>query len=617
MPDSSAIKTGEGFVVMGMDLGPLQEGMKQAQAKLQAWGKGVMAAGTGIAAIGASITAPFLYGLSLFGEAANEITETSRMTNMSLSEVQGVMNGLRVGADELQPAMKKMDAFLASAAQGAPEAMEELHRMKLSLADLSKMTEAERLMAFADGIQQIGDAAQRTNAQVKVFGRGGLKMNITGGSAGIGERANRAAEIGGILSDNDVALGKEFSRTVSELGSAVKGLWMQIGAAAAPTMIWFNRLITDIVITVRKWAEENRPLLTTIFNIADKVVMVGTVIGLAGAAIFGLGTAFGILASIIGAVGAVIGAVFSPVGLIVAGIAIGLVVFAAELYGIYYLLTQFDTGRAILAGIGEYFSAWGPILESFAATFMQVWGGISDAIGAGDFGLAWDITVTGMQLVWAKVVNWMTDSWLAFKYLFVANFGEAYNQIVNIIADIAQAFGRGIAFMIDSMITTINAAISALPDWVTSSAGIGTINFSARGASDAAVATMRDSLTAPTERQAAAERTNAQGQARELEGGLQARLDALTGGAADARNLADMQRWFDSEGAGGAHGTGLTMEAHSLGTFSASAIAGMMGGSDPIDRVAEIATRQENLQQQMLEIQRQQLAAFQRGFQWR
>ncbi len=556
MAGSDAIKVGEGNIVLGMDLGPLANDLKAAQAKIQAWGQGVMAAGAGIGAIGAAITAPFLYGLSVFSDMGSDIVKTSRMTNMSFGEVQAAMAGTKLSADELTTATKRMDMFISSAAEGSPEAVHQLQMMGLTIGDLANLTEYERLLLFADGIQKIGDASQRSTAQVKVFGRSGLEANLVGGAAGVRKRAARGAEVGGLLSDADVKLAKEYAISQKELALATKGLWAQIGAAAAPLMTWFTNTVTNIIIAVRKWVEQNRGLLTTIFHIGDKLVLAGVVIGGFGAAIFGLGTAFGLLAYVVASLGVVVAAVFSPIGLIIAGVAATVVLSG------YLIYKVFEAFPDLAEQIGSYFVAWGPIIEQFGQTFMQTWGGISDAIFSGDLRAAMEIACLGMELVWTRMINYIAGTISDISYLLVTNFQEAMNVIITGM-NVARRMVPGLALAPDIPLLSLEQDARAI-------------------AMDQRIAALRE------------------------EQGIQDQLDYAVLEAYYTRLFS--QRPITGEpGIPGGDLAG--KQGSSTGTFSASAIAGMIGGTDPIDKLRVVA-------EQQLDVQRDQLRAIENAFEW-
>jgi hypothetical protein len=62
---------------------------------------------------------------------------------------------------------------------------------------------------------------------------------------------------------------------------------------------------------------------------------------------------------------------------------------------------------------------------SFADTAKTAWGGIVDAVTAGDLELAAKIALAAVSLEWAKAVLWWTEQWNAFKGVFVDGWHDA------------------------------------------------------------------------------------------------------------------------------------------------------------------------------------------------
>lgn len=287
--NKSSIEAGRGHVTLGTDQGPLDKGLDAAEKRFKAWGKGIMALAAGIGASAATITAPFLYGLSVFSDWGKEVALASRETGISFRELEGLAGGLRVGLDELVPGIGKMSAFLNEAAHGSAEANRAMQEMGITLEEVRNMTQAERLYRFADGIASIGDAAQRVAMQRTIFGRGGLALNLEGGSEGLRRRAEREREVFGERTPQDLALAKEYNLAMREMGLATKGLWASLGAAAAPAMTEFFTILTNVIIGVRHWVDANRELLGTIFRVADVTVTAMAIVAPFGAAVYALG----------------------------------------------------------------------------------------------------------------------------------------------------------------------------------------------------------------------------------------------------------------------------------------------------------------------------------------
>jgi hypothetical protein len=325
MASTREIQAGKASVVMGMDISPLQKGLDAAQQKLAAFGKGVAAFGAGIAAAGATISAPFLYGLSVFADMGSQISAASRISGMSLDDVQTAAFALKVSFEELTTMSKKMDQFLDHVSRGSGEATRQLNELGLSFSDLARLSEGDRILKLGEAINRTySDISQRHAAMIRIFGRQALQADFSGDLAA---RVQRLRDLGGVVSPADVALAKDYTKAQKEMGIAMQGLWARIGATAAPAMTQLARLLTDIIVRVQKLVDANRPLLELIFKIADKAVLVGAAIGILGAAIYGGSYAFSFMSGAISIVGGLLSTLW------------GLATFAASGFGILKVMT--------------------------------------------------------------------------------------------------------------------------------------------------------------------------------------------------------------------------------------------------------------------------------------
>lgn len=316
---ASRIKAGAGYVELGTDDSKLVKGLDAAASRFKQFGSYVASIGAGIAAAGAAITAPFINGLSAFSAWGSEMTSTMRATGMEMLEMDELMDGLgntmdgtSTSAESFIAAVAKMSEFMASARSGSAEANAALQAMGLSLSDLEGMTQSERMMAFADGLDRISDAGQRIALQRDVFGRGGLALNVQGGSAGIRARAARQDEVEGQLTEEDQQLAREYTQAMNEMKLAIAGVWKTLGAAAAGSARDWLKVLTEIIIVVRKFIEDNREMIGIIFNVGLALTAVGTSITILGGIFYAAGFAISFFSGLVSLTGTILGAILTP-----------------------------------------------------------------------------------------------------------------------------------------------------------------------------------------------------------------------------------------------------------------------------------------------------------------
>ena len=448
MASANSIKMGQGHVTLGVDRGPLDAGLEAAKSSFQAWGKGIAALGAAIAAGGASVAAPFLAGLGDFIAWGGEMRGVMRETSMSFSEAQNAMNGLRVSGDELPTLVAKMSEFMVSAREGSVSANQSLTNMGLSLAALNGMTDGQRLEAFADGLNRIGDSARRIHTVREVFGRNGLGANISGGSAGMQERAARMRELqGDSRSEEAQRAAGAVGRARSEMGMATGAIMQSLAYAAAPIMEEFFRLVTNIAIAVRQWADANRPLLTMIFYFADKLILVGSLVGFLGSAIYAASYAFAFFQGAIAIAG---GALSWVGGLIVGGFNVALGAMSLMLgvvksgFGLLTLATfAWSVGSTTAIAIGTA-AVWAYNTATAAVSFMLgLFTGASGAATAGT--TAYTISLIAAW-IWENLVT-------AGIWLFITALGALVIAIGAVVLSLAgfAIFGVAAWFLYDKL----------------------------------------------------------------------------------------------------------------------------------------------------------------------
>jgi hypothetical protein len=139
-----------------------------------------------------------------------------------------------------------------------------------------------------------------------------------------------------------------------------------------------------------------------ILGLGFALVVLGQAIRVVGTAITALRIAFSVGHAVFGIVAQVLAFLCTPVGLVTAAIV------AAVLAVLYF------TGA--LKALGDWIgSVIGGVLEDCR----QAFGGISDALAAGDIPLAMKILWLLLKLEFQKGVNWLLEQWYTFKTAFV------------------------------------------------------------------------------------------------------------------------------------------------------------------------------------------------------
>ncbi len=186
-----------------------------------------------------------------------------------------------------------------------------------------------------------------------------------------------------------------LSGALVNLRSAFEGLQISIGEALGTSLEGIVQRLTALIRGTTKWVEKNKGLVTGIGIAVAALGVLGVSMVSAGTAAIALGAALAGLSSIIGTIGAVIGFVFSPAGAIILGVVAAVAALVAQ-----FAIAAHQTGLlsdALGHATGMFRMVMGVARETF--------GGISDALKAGDFALAAKVAWAGVQVAFWEGLN--------------------------------------------------------------------------------------------------------------------------------------------------------------------------------------------------------------------
>lgn len=399
--NAKAINAGDAFVrLVAKD--ETGKGLKGVEKKLKHWGDSIIAVGSKVFAAGMLIDGAFDAAVLHFAEAGTEMTKMSAQTGISvenLSTLGFAADQSGISMEDLAVGMKHMQKTLGEAASGSKEAQKHLARLGLTVNDLAAMSPDEQFTAIAEAMSKIGNPTQRAAMAMEIFGRHGVALLplLNQGANGIREMQQVARDWGLEMSTKDASAAMDLGKSLRMLTAMFKMLVFQIGSAAAPAFKKVRDFIAPIVRDTITWVRENNGLVVSITKI-------GLAIAGLGVAIIAVGVAFKIAAlgvAIFGVAMAIVKALIMPETLILSAFVIGLIAAGGA---------AIKFGNAF-QGVGE--------------TIKSAWGGIADAVKAGDLTLAGEIAVAGLKVVWIGFKQWFTEIWDRMVY----NVATAMNII--------------------------------------------------------------------------------------------------------------------------------------------------------------------------------------------
>lgn len=425
MASASGIKAGRAYVELGVD-DKLTKGLATAQKRLASFGKAVRNIGLAVSAAGAAVTAPIAALAKRSADSGAEMVAMSQRTGISVEKLSELGFAAKLTGTDMQTlegSIARMQRTIAGVADAAEGTTGSLDQLGLSAADLIQLSPDRQFALIAQRIAAIPNPAQRAAAAMQVFGRSGTALLPM--IQNLGELTGMAAEMGLVASTAGAKEAQRFADTLTILGMAAKAVGGAIGSAVIPILSEYAKVSIRAALAVRDWIKQHKELIVTAFKVGSVVVGIGSVIAFAGLAISKFGLVFGAIPAAVSL--AIKG--FTALSAVLMGLAspLGLVTIAVGALGAY-LVKSSGAGAAALAYLADAFRG---LQDEAVAAF----GGIKDALAAGDLALAARILWLTLRLEWTKGVAALQQSWATFKGYFLQVASDAFYGALIVLND--------------------------------------------------------------------------------------------------------------------------------------------------------------------------------------
>lgn len=398
MASPGGIRAGKAYIELGLD-NKVTQGMKYAKAQLNAMGKAMVSVGQKTLAVGLAGQAAMTAAAVAFSNRGSELWDMSKRTGASveaLSEFQYAAEQSGATLADVETGIKKMQNALVEASMGSGEAAEGFARLGLSISQLQGMSPEQQFEAMADAMQQIADPAARTNAVLKVMGRGSTALLPMFEELRALQGESRKFGLG--MSTADAQAADSLGDAFTLLRFSLMKIVVTVGSALAPEFIALTRYLASIAATTAKWIAKNKGLVVAVAGVTLAVIA-------AGAALIGLGMALKIAAAGIGALVIVFNALIAAITFIASPIGIVITLIAGATAALLYFS---GAGGAALSWLGDRFT-------DLRDRLSVVITGITDALAAGDLALAARIAWLALKAEWIRGTDWLANIWTEFK----------------------------------------------------------------------------------------------------------------------------------------------------------------------------------------------------------
>jgi len=279
----TGIEAGKAYVKFLLDDKDLTKGLAKVGAKLQSVGKiGLAATAPIIGAFTAATVAALEYG-----DGIGDMAARTGIAAKELSGLQYAADQSDVSIQALERGIQKMTVNIGNAANGTGTFGKTLGDLGIGLTELRGLNPDQQFAKLADAVRKVEDPSQRAALAQKVFGKAAMELMplLMQGSQGMAGLAAEAANLGIVLTEEDVAALGELDQALKTSKQQLFGMAVQVGAAVAGPLTDFLTTIQPIVAMVTQWIKEN-PELTR------SIMAVTAAIAAASAASYALGTVF-------------------------------------------------------------------------------------------------------------------------------------------------------------------------------------------------------------------------------------------------------------------------------------------------------------------------------------
>ena len=413
MSKQGGIKAGQAYVELSMR-DSVTEPLRRAEKRMELFGEkvkeigsAVAMAGAAVAAFGGAIVGAAAASVAAFAKIAGDFSDIAAQTGLTvelMSELETSLKDAGSSVEEFSKSVVKMRRFISEAADGSKGAAEALGKLGLSASDLINLSADDQVLKIADALSKVKNPTDRLALAMELFGKSAYKMLpvLEAGGAGIEEFRRKAREMGFSLSGETADAADALGTQIEVLQDQFGRIAVAIGEALLPVAEAFVAVMQGLVGRVIEFIRENQGLVLGVTAAGVALLAAGTAIGIVGAALVGFGAVISGTATVLGALAAASSFVAAAVaGIVPAAIAAWTALtgpVALVIAGVLAVGAAIAYATGLLGSIADAFvDLWGVAVET-ADGIAAAWQGVTDAIAGGDWALAGEIAVKGLEV---------------------------------------------------------------------------------------------------------------------------------------------------------------------------------------------------------------------------
>jgi hypothetical protein len=226
-------------VKLGLDASGLQKGVQTAKSAIN---------GLAVAATVAAVVGGAFRGMYAAMEAGDALGDMSAQTGIAVDKLMVLQMAFKqagMAAEDVQPAVSKLQKIISEAGQGNAEAAGKFAKLGLSVNDIKNLSPDEQFAKIGDSIGKIQNPADKAAASMDFFGKKGAKLLTVFSSGGFSDAAENLGRQAALMKENAGVFGR-ITDVLGTAGSKIQGLFVGMAAQIMPQLTplveYFNKL---------------------------------------------------------------------------------------------------------------------------------------------------------------------------------------------------------------------------------------------------------------------------------------------------------------------------------------------------------------------------------------
>lgn len=441
MAGASGVRAGRAYVEIGVT-SKLAAGLAAASKRIDAFGSRVRRIGTVMAGLGAASVGGLALAAKSFASAGARIRDLSLRTGIaaeSLSRLDYAAAQTGANFDSVVGGFRRLSRVTLDAGRGLATAQRVFEDLGIDLETFQALSLEDQFLTAGDALSKITDESRRAALAQELFGRAGLDLVpiFENGAATFRELAKEADRLGITIDGDEAKQAKALDDAFTRVTRTLQRVVAAIGGALAPSLEQFANNVADNIAGLRRWIQENRNFIVIAGKLAVGVLAAGAAFVAFGTAIKGVALAtLGLSAALKTTLA--LKTAFLALNPVVAILVAGVVAFG----GVWLAVS--DSAQRSIGAIAQRFALLGDSIR-------EAFGGITDAIAAGNLELAGEIAITALRLTFETGLNAIKTLWTDWVYdlagalvVIEIEARNVFNRVQEILGDVASTVGEAV-----------------------------------------------------------------------------------------------------------------------------------------------------------------------------